>query len=338
MELHMYTKARHIALAMIVVLLSACSSDDPSTDEPKLEQPRTLIWRSCPDNPELGCATLKVPMDHTNVQSDEIDIALNRLAAIEQPAIGALLFNPGGPGGSGIEALEVLASIDTVPASVRQRYDLIGFDPRGIGASTPVDCEEFATGDVSDYIRDRSEIEDFVQQATNVARQCEEKYGSYLQYLGSMNVVRDMEFIRKALAVEQLDFIGYSYGTRLAALYLQSYPESSGAFVLDGSVRPVASVAPLVEGALPALQSNLEAMLAPIATNTAPASLVIGGTSDAQTPLLWSTEMAAAIGGYFLASSHAGHTSVFTEQSECVDRLVTDFLLDGQLPNGVDCL
>ena len=75
-----------------------------------------------------------------------------------------------------------------------------------------------------------------------------------------------------------------------------------------------------------------------IATGTAPGSLVIGGTSDAQTPIQWSEEMAQSIGGYFLASSHNGHTAVFNDESECVDGIVTSFLVDGQLPTAGDCL
>ncbi len=470
-----------LPLVACVLLLSACSSDDSTSD-----QPSSLVWRSCTDDSALECATLKVSSDYGDAQAGQIDIALNRLPAIQQPATKSLLFNPGGPGGSGVEALEVLTAIDTIPESVRQQYDLIGFDPRGIGGSTPVGCSEFGIEDTGIYLRTTDDFESFVQDSTEIASRCSEKYGDYLQQLGSLNVVRDMESIRIALGADKLNFIGYSYGTRLGALYLQTYPDNSGAFVLDGSLRPVNTVAPLAEGALLAMQRNLEAMLqqctrtdpdcqpevlqqllldkvetllnegresefelvgdlvvsgsqnpafgslliaplmqylqqgdtsgllvlvqllnspsdeddegdgdnttaqnavmcaddayrptttelldalprfnaisdlfaeayigqagvcagwpeaieplAEIATGTAPAALVIGGTSDAQTPIAWSEEMANAIGGYYLASSHDGHTSVYNEESECVDAAVTAFLLDGLLPTGTDCL
>ncbi len=252
----MLSSKKNLPLVACVVLLGACSSDDTTT-----EQSSSLIWRSCTNDSALECATLKVSRDYNNEQAGQINIALNRLPAIDQPAVGSLLFNPGGPGGSGVEVLEILTEVETIPESVRQQYDLIGFDPRGIGGSTPVECSEFGIEDIGIYLRTTDDIESFVQDSTDIASRCSEKYGDYLQQLGSLNVVRDMESIRIALGDDKLNFIGYSYGTRLAALYLQTYPDNSGAFVLDGSLLPVSTVAPLTEGALPAMQRNLEAML-----------------------------------------------------------------------------
>lgn len=474
----MNTRFCLLPVAICSFMLGACSSDDP-VDEPE----GVLTWRSCPEDTSLDCATLRVPMNYSNEQAGMIDIALNRLPASQQPSAGSLLFNPGGPGASGIEVLEILQEVDSVPETIRQHYDLIGFDPRGIGSSTPIDCDTSDIDVLGDYLVDEESISEFVRQSTELAAQCLEQEGDYLLQLGSMNVVRDMESIRKALNETELDFIGYSYGTRLAALYLQTYPDTSGSIILDGSLRPDASVAALAEGALPAMQQNLEQMLqncviadpdcnpaqlqrllvekvdtllsenreaelallgelvitatedpslgdlliaplgsyllrgdrsglelliqlldpeddgdedddtlihkavmcaddayrpaaaelsallpvfnarsdlfaeayialagscagwpesveplSPIATGTAPAALVIGGTSDAQTPLPWSEEMAIAIGGHYLASSHAGHTSVYNGESACVDTIVTTFLLDGLLPGAADCL
>lgn len=473
----MNTRFCLLPVAICSLMLGACSSDDPV-----VEPEGVLTWRSCPEDASLDCATLRVPMNYSNEQAGMIDIALNRLPASQQPAAGSLLFNPGGPGGSGIEVLEILQEFDSVPAAIRQHYDLVGFDPRGVGSSTPIECDTSDIDVLGDYLIDTAGISEFVQQNTELAAQCLEQEGDYLLQLGSMNVVRDMESIRKSLNEPELDFIGYSYGTRLAALYLQTYPDTSGSIILDGSLRPDASVAALAEGALPAMQRNLEQMLQncviadpecnpeqlqslliekvdtllsenreaelallgelvisgtedpslgdlliaplgsyllrgdrsglelliqllgsgdddedddtlihkavlcaddayrptvvqlsaslptfnaqsdlfaeayiglagscagwpesveplpPIATGTAPAALIIGGSSDAQTPLEWSEEMAIAIGGHFLASSHAGHTSVFNRESECVDTIVTTFLLEGFLPGAADCL
>jgi len=485
----MFSHKKHLVmtctLACSQAFLTACSSDDPVDPVPLDSDPEVLIWRSCSTESTLQCAELKVPAAYNEESAADITLGLNRRLATSQPARGSLLFNPGGPGGSGIQLLEDLVDRNTIPDSVLDAYDLIGFDPRGIGASTPVDCSEFGIDDLDLYVTDRAEIDGLINMATRAATDCHAKYGDYLQQLGSLNVVRDMDSIRQALGEDTLDFIGYSYGTRLASLYLQTYPESSGAMVLDASISPDSSLSLLVEGALPVLQSNLEDMLsqctrvtpecslddlllrlgnkvsellaaentdefellgtlvlegatdpefgdflvAPlvsyllnenvsvledfvtfldslgadgadndegitaqiavlcadddnrptaddletllntfntrsdllaeaylplaascvgwpeaieplplITTRTAPASLVIGGTTDAQTPLIWSDEMAESIGGYFLASSHRGHTAVFSERSACVDDRVVDFLLNDQLPVSGNCL
>ncbi len=474
----MIARYKLLPLAVCGALLASCSSDDPD-----VETGGTLTWRSCPADDSLDCATLSVPMNYSDDRAGMIDIALNRLPARQQPSAGSLLFNPGGPGASGIEVLGILEDFDTVPDAIRQHYDLIGFDPRGVGDSTPVDCDTADVELLGDYLVDVVAIEAFVEQSTELAARCLEQEGDYLLQLGSMNVVRDMESIRQALAVAKLDFIGYSYGTRLAALYLQTYPDTSGAIILDGSLPPDSSVVTLAEGALPAMQQNLEDMLSDcvvtepdcdpaqlqrlliekvdlllsedreielallgeliidatqdpavadlviaslssyllrddrsglellaqlllteddagddegsmveraimcsddghrpsaeelasllpafnelselfaeayigmagncagwpesieplplITTGVAPTALVIGGSSDAQTPLVWSELMATAIGGHYLASSHDGHTSVYNQESSCVDNLVTTFLLDGLLPGAADCL
>ena len=189
----MNTRHSLLCIAVCGVFLGACSSDDPVVEEAD-----TLIWQSCPDDNSLDCATLSVPMNYSNDQSGMIDIALNRLPASQQPSSGSLLFNPGGPGASGLEVLQILEEVDSVPATIRQHYDLIGFDPRGIGESTALECDFSDVDVLGDYLVDVAAIDDFVQQSTELAQRCLEQEGDYLLQLGSMNVVRDMESIRRS--------------------------------------------------------------------------------------------------------------------------------------------
>ena len=248
-----------LLLASGSVCLSACSSQgDGSPDD---SERSTLAWQSCADQPLLQCATLEVLSDPADTQSETIPLALNRLPSIQGARGGIVLINPGGPGGSGIELLEELSGADALPRAVREKYDIIGFDPRGVGGSMAVDCSESGTTEINEYLATEQSIEQYTQRLSATATACEQRYGAYLQQLGSQNVVHDMDAIRRAAAEDKMHFIGYSYGTRLGALYLQTYPESSGHFILDGSLRPESDVESLVTGAVGALQASLVSLL-----------------------------------------------------------------------------
>lgn len=150
------------------------------------------------------CGSIEVPLDYR--RRDElgtVSIAVTRLPAADQTTrIGSLVLNPGGPGGSGV--------------------DLVGFDPRGVSRSSPVDC-----GDLERSFR-------------VVERDCVARSGDLLPYVGTQNAARDMEQLRKALGDEQLTYLGFSYGTALGAVYADLFPDSVRALVLDGSVDPAA--------------------------------------------------------------------------------------------------
>jgi len=235
----------------------ACSSGDDA-----LIDNSTLTWEECSEESVLLCTSLEVNVDPSDLGSESISLALNRLPALNSERDGVVLINPGGPGASGLDVLETLVQIDTLPARLRQMYDFIAFDPRGVGNSTAVDCEEFGIEELDDYVATDDDIDLFIAASEQVAQACEEKYGTYLQQLGSLNVVHDMESIRLALNADKIHYIGYSYGTRLGALYLQTYPQSSGHFVLDASVRPESDVESLASGSVQSMQANLESMLA----------------------------------------------------------------------------
>lgn len=243
------------------IVASGCDSDDntdTSNSIANADQPVALQWSPCEEDSRLECATLEVPMVHANPEGEKITLALNRLPAASGARQGSLLSNPGGPGGSGFDWLLNVTESEAIPEALRNAYDVVGFDPRGVHKSTPVDCSEFFNEDSIDYPLDFADLQSFEEDNMLFVEQCVDKYGSYLQHLGSADVVDDMEIIRKALGESQLDFIGYSYGTRLAGLYAQTYPTTTGRVVLDASLPPTHGAKELFEGQLAAHENNLE--------------------------------------------------------------------------------
>lgn len=147
-----------------------------------------------------------------------------------------MLLNPGGPGGSGLD-LPLMAA-ESMPKDVRDQYDLIGFDPRGVGASSPITCG--LTDTEQDFNRPyRPEtFSSDVTWARTVADKCREKAGDVLPYITTRNTARDMDAIRAVLGERKLSYLGYSYGTYLGAVYSQMFPERTDRFVLDSGVDP----------------------------------------------------------------------------------------------------
>ena len=244
-------------------LLAACSDSDTGTSS------TSLSMAPCADGSALDCGTMDVPLIH-----DSTDQRRMLVDVVVLPGTGAgphesLLLNPGGPGGSGTDLVREFAAQDVLPAALRERYDVVGFDPRGVGASQRIDCDRFGLDDLDGYPLGREDLDALALDSTAVADACFAEYGDVLQHLGSNAVVRDMEELRTLLDAPALHFIGYSYGTRLAALYLERYPASSGRIVLDGSLLPGGELAPLVAGQTAAQQRNLDALLTACGTTRA---------------------------------------------------------------------
>jgi pimeloyl-ACP methyl ester carboxylesterase len=200
-------------------------------------------WKKCgtADYPTLQCASLKVPLDHAKPYGKQITLALSRVPHTAKKYQGPLLVNPGGPGGSGLTLAGFVAS--SLPKAVAAQYDVIGFDPRGVGASTPaLDCEP----GYFDPVRPNSlpstpAIERAnLSRAKSFAAACGKKYASVLPYINTVSAVRDMDSIRKALGAKKINYFGYSYGTYLGAVYGKLYPERVRRLVLDSIVDPTA--------------------------------------------------------------------------------------------------
>lgn len=203
-----------------------------------LPPPVPVAWTDCGDG--LDCATVAVPVDYQDPAGPTLDLALVRNPA-DRPdeRIGTLLMNPGGPGASGVR--RVRRGFQVSP-EVGDRFDIVGFDPRGIGQSTPITCGDAVPAfRAADLAPDSQAEEDaLATAAAAVAEECLAREGDRLGHLGSQAVATDIEVIRRALGEAQISFVGLSYGTLIAQLWADAYPGSVRALVLDGVLDPSA--------------------------------------------------------------------------------------------------
>ena len=180
------------------------------------------MWKGCElEQAPWQCATVTVPMDYTKPGGEQLSIALNRLpAGVASERIGSLVLNPGGPGGSGITIAYNEAA--SMPTAIRDRFDIVGFDPRGVGRSTAVKCP------------------DGFDSSADSFQACIKATGDLLKNLGTPNVARDLDMVRRAVGDDKLTYLGYSYGTALGGVYADMFPDRVRALVLDGAVDPKA--------------------------------------------------------------------------------------------------
>ncbi|WP_329380982.1 alpha/beta hydrolase [Streptomyces sp. NBC_01351] len=215
-------RARIAALGALGALVLAALGAAPA--------PGGLRWGACPEAgvPDgMRCASIDVPLDYEGKAAGSVRLALGRIPATDQRRrIGSLVLNFGGPGAPGIATL---AGDPKAFAELGKRYDLVVFDPRGVGHSEPVSCggsrpPEEEGGDAAAQLA----------ALRAVVRRCELASGPVLPYIGTVNVARDMDRIRQALGEDKLDFLGFSYGTRIGAVYAALFPQRTGRMVLDG--------------------------------------------------------------------------------------------------------
>jgi pimeloyl-ACP methyl ester carboxylesterase len=205
----------------------------------------TALLHAAPANLTFDCATIRVPQDwSTPVGGPTFDVALVRVRTTGQrDRVGSLVVNPGGPGGSGVEAAVYLAQ--QFPAEVMRRFDLVGFDPRGVGRSTTVKC--FSDADLDrNFASDPDPVgqpafDATVTLARTMAQGCGDRYGDTLRLFSTEQTARDMDAVRIAVGDEKLTYLGYSYGTLLGAVYAQLFPTKLRAAVLDGALDPTQS-------------------------------------------------------------------------------------------------
>ncbi len=236
-------------LAVLGLLLGACSTrgaappvstgtpttrfgDAPSTSNTPTPD-RGITWTGCDD--DYQCGQLQVPIDHDDPSGPTTSIALVRRPA-RHPGqrIGPLLFNPGGPGGSAIDLVEGLP----LPSRLTDRFDIVGFDPRGAGRSDPLNCRSHLQQIYDDDPSPDTPVEKatFLADSQAYVDECDEKYGPLLPFLGTTDVAKDMDLVRAALGDRQLSYVGFSYGTSIGQEYAQLYPTRVRSMVLDGVV------------------------------------------------------------------------------------------------------
>ena len=192
------------------------------------------------------CATLRVPLDYAEPRGDTLGIALIKTAATgpKDRRIGSLLFNFGGPGGSGVD---MLPSFAPGYERLRARYDLVSFDPRGVAGSSGIRCRDdrriaAAEARVDLTPDDTAEEKTYFEDAADFGRGCAEDAGSLLPHVGTAEAARDLDLLRHALGDPSLHYFGISYGTQLGAAYAHLFPDRAGRLALDAAVDPEADV------------------------------------------------------------------------------------------------
>ena len=214
---------------------------------------QTIDWQDCPDGASFKCGTVTVPVDYDHPDGHTITLAVKKLPALDGDAEhGSLFNNPGGPGLSGIEPMKDPSSM---PESLRTGYDMIGFDPRGVGQSTPITC--WSEDEIKQYLANPNDpnnpanwIEDvtsknmtpqekFDRGASNAARCAQHsQVPELLDHVGTRDVARDLDVLRATNGNAKLNYLGTSYGTYIGALYADLFPGRVGRIVLNGAMDP----------------------------------------------------------------------------------------------------
>jgi pimeloyl-ACP methyl ester carboxylesterase len=190
---------------------------------------------------DTQCGKLAVPVNYAKPDGPTAELALVRFPATGQKK-GSLVINPGGPGESGVDA--AVGLLDSLPPEVRQSFDLVGFDPRGVGSSTPtLRCNSDAD---SDALRADPQVDYSPEGVAHIeatekqyVQRCVDKMGKdFLANVGTASVVKDLDALRAALGDDKLTYLGYSYGTLIGSAYAEAYPDKVRAMILDGAVDP----------------------------------------------------------------------------------------------------
>ncbi|MDR1266680.1 MAG: alpha/beta hydrolase [Propionibacteriaceae bacterium] len=245
-----------VALILAGTGLVGCAGADPQPDassansNPAAGSPdpiygQTVEWSDCgqggPANAQ--CGEIEAPLDWDDPTGDSITLALARVqTANSKSRLGSLVFNPGGPGASGIEFLASLPTV--IPATVQAAYDLVSFDPRGVGRSTPVDCLDDLQMDeyfAASFPHDEAGLAAASEAAANFGLAYAERTGELLGFVDTGSAARDLDLIRALLGDERLNYVGYSYGSLLGVAYAELFPERVGRLVLDSAADPAKS-------------------------------------------------------------------------------------------------
>jgi pimeloyl-ACP methyl ester carboxylesterase len=243
---------------------STSAAPTPTGSAVVVPAPRALAWNDCRDG--FQCSTLAVPLDYTKPAGEKVSLRLIRIRASKPAArVGSLLVNPGGPGVSAVDFVRGFAK-GSAPAVIRQRFDLVAFDPRGTTGSSPVHCATTAEFDRFVHVDpdpdNAQEVQALVAANRSFDQGCQRRSGKILPHVSTADAARDMDSVRAALHEPKLTYLGYSYGTALGAAYLDQFPTHVRAMVLDGALDPRSDWEALLAGQARGFDQALNSFLA----------------------------------------------------------------------------
>lgn len=196
----------------------------------------TIGWSPCEEDSTAECGTVTVPIDWDRPRGSTIDLAVIRRRATDpQERLGSLVLNPGGPGGSGVDV--ALHASEAFPEEILSRYDLVSFDPRGVGRSHPIVCSQKLTDSLpSPVVSSEKEFDRAVRSSRRLGEDCRRRTGPLFDHVDTISVVHDVDAIRTALGEQKIAFYGYSYGTQLGLQYAELHGDRLSALVVDSTV------------------------------------------------------------------------------------------------------
>jgi pimeloyl-ACP methyl ester carboxylesterase len=223
--------------------------------------PGPIRWKPCPEDERVQCGTMRVPVDWTVPLGPQIELQLARSPATD-PArrIGTLMVNPGGPG---VSAMNLALDHEFFNPEVRRRFDIVGIDPRGVGRSAPILCDqELVDAKPPPLFTSEAEFTKAEEYNRQLAADCSGRSGPVYDHADTVSVVRDMEAVRIALGVDEISFYGASYGTLIGQLYAERYPDRIRALALDSVMDHSAGVDAFLGQTAEAVQAAFDQFVA----------------------------------------------------------------------------
>ena len=257
--------------AILVVIATACTRGSSSAAKPTPSGnsvQASVVWTACGSG--FQCGSLAVPLDYEHPNGETIKLALIRKPATDQShRQGSVLTNPGGPGASGIDYLKQVAATMT---NVNKTFDLVSWDPRGVGQSAPVRCltaaQEDAYNALDSVLDDPIEKAAGIQADKDFAAGCQAMSGKLLPFVSTVNTARDLDRIREAVGDSKLTYLGFSYGTYVGEWYAHLFPKHVRALALDGVIDPATAPNDMILDQVKGIQGNLEAFAADCKTKS----------------------------------------------------------------------